>query len=387
MKNIAFIPVREGSKSIRLKNIKILNNFPLIYWALNALQNSKSINEIIVASDSEIINRTVEGFSFDKVKIYKRKPENAQDDSSTESVMLEYINSQKLNDEDNFMLVQATNPFLETVHIDEALMAYTKSNFDSLLSCVKIKRFFWKDNNPINYNYFSRPRRQDFEGLLLENGSFYINKIKNIKKIKNRLCGNIYCYEMPEYSGWEIDEDDDWIIVEQIIKKYKSSKFDYSKKIKLFITDVDGVLTDLGMYYSSDGNEFKKFNTRDGVGLELLRNCGIKTAIITSENTKIVENRAKKLKIDYFYQGVNNKLEVAIELCKKENISMQNIAFIGDDINDIELLKYVGLAACPSNAIEKLKRLHNIITLYNKGGDGVVREFIESIMKPIQKWQ
>jgi len=152
--------------------------------------------------------------------------------------------------------------------------------------------------------------------------------------------------------------------------------------IKLFLTDVDGVLTDAGMYYTESGDEFKKFNTHDGMAFTLLRERGIKTGLITSEQTRIVENRAKKLKVDYLYQGVKNedKLEAAKEICVKEGITLSEVAYIGDDINCIPLLKAVGVAACPANAVDKVKKTPGIIQLKTKGGDGVVREFVENIL-------
>jgi N-acylneuraminate cytidylyltransferase len=157
------------------------------------------------------------------------------------------------------------------------------------------------------------------------------------------------------------------------------------KKIRLFISDVDGVMTDSGMYYTNSGDEFKKFNTRDGMGFELLKNNNIYTAIITSESTMIVENRAKKLKVDFLFQGqkFNGKFNAAIKLCNELNISLKEVAYIGDDINCIELLKNVGLAACPSDAHFKVKSIPEILVLNTKGGEGVVREFVEIILADI----
>ncbi|WP_304333375.1 HAD family hydrolase [Brachyspira innocens] len=147
--------------------------------------------------------------------------------------------------------------------------------------------------------------------------------------------------------------------------------------IKLFGCDVDGTLTDAGMYYTENGDELKKFNTRDGMGMKLLRESGIITLIITSENTKIVENRAKKLKVDYLYQGVQNKLEIIEELLKKLNIDKSEFAYIGDDINDKEILEFAGLKACPNDAMEIIKNIDNILIMSKKGGEGTVREFID----------
>jgi len=150
--------------------------------------------------------------------------------------------------------------------------------------------------------------------------------------------------------------------------------------IKLFAMDVDGVLTDAGMYYSSDGVELKKFSTYDGMAISLLRKMGIKTAIITSENTKIVEDRAKKMKVDYVFQGVEDKLSVARDLCKVENISLDDMSYIGDDINDLELLQEVKHKACPKNAMRNIKSIKNIVRLETDGGFGAVREFVEVLI-------
>lgn len=149
--------------------------------------------------------------------------------------------------------------------------------------------------------------------------------------------------------------------------------------IKLFISDVDGVLTDGSMYYSENGDELKRFNTYDGMAFQILRERGVKTALITSENTKIVLNRAKKLKIDFLHQGASgsNKLLIAKKICKDNNIDFSSVSYIGDDINCSELLSAVKLKACPANAVKSIKKIKDIILLRSCGGSGAVREFVE----------
>ena len=152
-----------------------------------------------------------------------------------------------------------------------------------------------------------------------------------------------------------------------------------NKKIKLFITDIDGVWTDGGMYYDNAGNEWKKFNTSDSAGVSFLKLRKIPLAIITGEETNIVRRRAQKLEIEYLFMGVKNKLEVAESLCEKLNISLEETAFIGDDLNDIQLIKKVGLSACPGNAPEYIKSLVDW-KLDKHGGEGVFREFVEKFL-------
>ncbi len=383
--NIAFIPLRCGSKSIPFKNIKEFCGKPLVYWNLKAIEESKSIDIVYVATDCKEVIETIEEFNFKKVSIYERDPQNARDISPTEDVMLEFLTKHKQDDNDLFLLVQATSPITQAHDFDNAISQLMDSKKDSLLTVVNEKRFFWnKNGTPMNYDYKNRPRRQDFEGFYLENGAFYINRVKNILKDKNRLSGKIDLYVMNDYTSIEIDEPLDWHIAESYMKEHVLKKENYNKKkIKLFLSDVDGTLTDAGMYYDIHGNELKKFNTHDGKGFELLRKAGIKTGIITSEKTKIVENRAKKLKVDYLYQGVEHggKLDTAKMICQKEGISLDEVAYIGDDINCKELLSQVGIAACPKNALIEIKEMSNIINLEKYGGKGAVREFINLLMK------
>ena len=364
-KTIAFIPVRGGSKSIPLKNIKLFCGKPLVYWNIKALQDCKSIDTVVIATDSKIIKETVLEFNFNKVKIFNRSIKNSSDASTTESVMIEYIsNSNEIQPNDTFVLVQATSPLTRSEDFSNAIEYYKINDYDSIITGVKSYRFIWNSNGtPKNYDYHNRPRRQDFSGEFMENGAFYLNKVSSILKHNNRISGRIGLFEMPSYTNYELDEPDDWIIMENLMFKHIINKSFSKKDIKLFISDVDGVMTDAGMYYTEKGDEIKKFNTHDGMAFQILRDSGIKTAIITSENTKIVKNRADKLKVDFLYQGKQNegKLGAAKQICKEMGISLCEVAYIGDDVNCFELLSNVGVKACPSNARSKIKQIPGII--------------------------
>lgn len=149
---------------------------------------------------------------------------------------------------------------------------------------------------------------------------------------------------------------------------------------KLILTDIDGVWTDGGMYYDQTGNEWKKFHTYDSAGVLLAHRFNIPVGIITGEETEIVKRRAEKLKVDYLYQGVSDKLLVADGLCQDLGISLQETAYIGDDINDIKLLQRVGFAGVPAGAPQYIRDLATV-HLDKKGGEGVFREFVEKIVK------
>ena len=386
--NVAFIPVRGGSKSIPLKNIKKINGKPLVFWTIRAACLCKSIDKVFVSTDSEVISTTVTAFKtgndedlFSKVVVISRSKESATDTASTEFAMLEFASQYEF---DNIVLIQATSPLLQSTDLDNGFIAYSELGVDSVLSVVPQKRFHWSIDEkgyafPTNYDVYHRPRRQEFSEYYVENGAFYICSREDLIKSKNRVSGNIKVVKMNEDSFFEIDEPSDWTIIEALMRKNNISYFDVPE-IKLLLTDCDGCLTDGGMYYSEFGDELKKFNTRDGMGFSLLHKEGIKTGLVTSENVKLNKRRADKLKLDYAEFGCTNKLKRVIEICDSEHIEMKNVCYIGDDINDIDLLRAVGFSCCPSDATEDVKGVVDYIATA-RGGAGVLREITDIILK------
>lgn len=185
------------------------------------LSEVSEIDRIVVATDCSRIVDCVKSLNIDRVEVYRRSSDNAQDHSSTESVILEYIEADKsIENQDTFMLVQATSVFTTSADIMNGLKAIRDIKVDSVLSCIESKQFFWTaDGEAINYDYKSRPRRQDFDGQLIENGAFYINKVESIKEAQNRLSGNIRPVIMPAYTSIELDEPNDWIMAEAVMEK------------------------------------------------------------------------------------------------------------------------------------------------------------------------
>lgn len=380
--NVAFIPVRGGSKSIPLKNIKKMNGHPLVYWTLVAAVNCPYIDRVYVATDSNRIKESIEQYELNKVEVIGRSEESALDTASTEFAMLEFVHN---FDFDNIVLIQATSPLLVAEDLNSGFELFNEPGTDSVLSAVKQKRFNWQtDKNgyaqAMNYDVFARPRRQDFNGYYVENGAFYITSRQALIETKNRISGNIKIAEMPEDTFYEIDELNDWFMIENLMKKRRSKEADLNiPEIKMFLTDSDGCLTDGGMYYTESGDEIKKFNAKDGMGFQRLREQGILTGIITGEARELIKRRSEKLKLDILEMGIADKLSVAKKLCKKYNISMQNVAYVGDDVNDIEMIRAVGFGCSVNNAIEEVKKNAVYITKVN-GGDGAIREVIDLIL-------
>lgn len=387
--NVAFIPVRGGSKSIPLKNIKPISGKPLVYWTVKAACSCKYIDKVYVATDSDKIRETVESFRngveaelFSKATVIERSAESASDTASTEFAMLEFASNYKF---DNIVLIQATSPLLVSNDLDRGFEVFNEEGTDSVLSVVRQKRFHWdNDENgyayPTNYDVFNRPRRQKFDGYLVENGAFYISSKADLIKSQNRVSGNIKAVEMNEDTFFEIDEPSDWVIIEALMKKNGIVAPKQIPEIKMFLTDCDGCLTDGGMYYSEKGDELKKFNTRDGMGFALLRQNGIITGIVTSESVDLNRRRAEKLKLNILEVGCKDKLSAIKSICDDWRIALENVCYIGDDINDIEAVKAVGYGCCPADAMPEVKKVAKYVTKAN-GGEGVIREIVEQIME------
>ncbi len=380
--NAAFIPVRGGSKSIPLKNIREIAGKPLVYWTAKAANDCPRIDKVYIATDSDKIRDAVTEFCLNKVTVIGRSADNATDTASTEAAMLEFAAEYAF---DNIILIQATSPLLTSEDLTGGLEEFDKPETDSVLSAVRQKRFQWavEDNGfakPVNYDVFHRPRRQEFDGYLVENGAFYITGRSALLKSKNRVSGNIRVYEMDESTYYEIDEPGDWLIIEKQLEDRQKKKQISIPKIKMFLTDCDGCLTDGGMYYAESGDELKRFNTLDGMAFKLLREKGIVTGIITGENRELNRRRAKKLKIDILEEGVSDKLSVVKSLCAERGIELRNVAYIGDDINDMEVIRAVGFGCSVPNGEDEVKAAAAYVTR-KTGGAGVVREVVDLILK------
>lgn len=224
--NVAFIPVRGGSKSIPLKNIKSIAGKPLVYWTVKAADDCEYIDKVYVSTDSDIIKKTVEGFGMKKAVVVGRSEETASDTASTESAMLEFAAQYSF---DNIFLIQATSPLLDARDLAEGYKLFCEECVDSVFSAVKQKRFHWEIQEdgfayPMNYDIFHRPRRQEFEGYYVENGAFFITARQMLLQSRNRISGRIKLYEMDEASYFEIDEPSDWAVIEALLKRKQDQK-------------------------------------------------------------------------------------------------------------------------------------------------------------------
>lgn len=386
MKKTSIIPLRKGSKGILGKNKKKMLGRPLFCWVLTEAIFS-DLDEVCVFTDDEEILAFIEKEYYwtSKVKGILRDAENANDTASTESAMLEF--ALKVDyDFEILCLLQATSPMTLAVDINKCLEKITNESFDSSLSVVKTHRFVWnKDGTPQNYDIFKRPRRQDFEGLLIENGAVYASTKEAFKSSHNRLSGAIGLVEMPQETLTEIDSVSDWLILEQLLaERQKSHKS--QQRIDYLVLDVDGVFTDGGVYYNAEGEMAKKFDMRDGMGLEILRENNVEVVVLTSENSALVAQRMKKLKIENTFLGVKDKYSFLKHFLQEKSSSFGAVAYLGDDVNDLANICSSGWSFAPENAMGVVKN-HADIVLTNASAQGAIREACEIIMKYNKRYE
>lgn len=387
---ISIIPARGGSKGIPHKNITFLSGIPLIAYTIEASLQSRFIQRTIVSTEDARIAEVSISYG---AEVIERPPSLAEDTTPTEPVIrnvLDVLAEKENYIPKNIMLLQPTSPLRTVEDIDRAYEQYLSESADSLLSVCRSHNFLWcKENNrgiPVNYDYRNRPRRQEMEQYR-ENGAIYIFNRQLFLDNNNRLGGKISLYEMEEDRSIEIDTPFDMLLAEHLLNKDTRIRRITAnpelqgiiKNIKLLVMDADGVLTDGGMYYGEQGEVMKIFNTRDGMGLERLQKTGIRAAIITKENSKIVLERAKKLKIKDVFIGVEDKLSEVRNLAAKYNIELADVCYIGDDINDIEVLKKIGLPVAVADAVDDVKAHARYITRAY-GGKGAVREVCDLII-------
>ncbi len=381
MKKVAVIPLRAGSKGIPMKNRKRILGRPLFTWVLCEAIFS-NLDEIYVYTDDQWISDfiTQEYTWSSKVKILERPVSTATDTASTELAMQEFV-KQIDHNYDMLCLLQATSPLTKRYDINQCLSLVESGEYDSTLSVVETKRFIWSQRGEsLNYDYTHRPRRQDFDGMFVENGAVYTTTKKQFEESGIRIGGKIGIVPMREETLTEIDEPVDFTIIENLIQTELQHMKGSGLKVKTLFLDVDGIFTPAQVAYSQDGEFSKTFNMQDGMGLQLIREAGVEVVVITSEKSHIVKERMDKLGIKHLYMGVKDKFSRMEAILSELDCTRSEVAYMGDDINDLSCLASVGWGITPQNGVSEVKSVVDMITSA-QGGHGAIREAVEFIMK------
>ncbi|XP_039521989.1 N-acylneuraminate cytidylyltransferase B [Pimephales promelas] len=381
----ALILARGGSKGIPLKNIKNLAGVPLIGWVLRAALDSGVVDSVWVSTDHDEIERVAKVWG---AKVHRRSPEVSNDYSSSLETIQEFI---RLRPEVDIVChIQATSPCLHPHHIREALQMITGQGYDYVFSVVRRHQFRWEEvdkkvgKNPTspNIDVAHRPRRQDWPGELYENGSFYFYKRKDLENGLTQL-GKIAYYEMlPEHSV-DIDVDIDWPVAEQRVLRFGYFGREEKAAVRLFLCKVSGCLTSSQIYTSVSGEDLVAINARDVAGVQMLKREDIEVILISSVNELLSRALLEKVsqRVGCVLGIVDQQKGLDVKrLMEKRKLRWDEVAFMGSEAEDVEILSQVGLNAVPCDA-PVADLIAAKYTCQRPAGHGAVREFAEYILK------
>ncbi|XP_051920313.1 N-acylneuraminate cytidylyltransferase A [Hippocampus zosterae] len=380
----ALVLARGGSKGIPLKNIKMLAGVPLIGWVIRAAVDSELFDSVWVSTDHDKIEEVALAWG---AQVHRRSPEVSRDSSSSLETMQEFI---RLNPHVDIVChIQATSPCLHPFHLKEALELITLHDYDSVFSVVRRHQFRWKEvkkgsrelTKAFNLDPSNRPRRQDWDGELCENGSFYINTRELIAQ-GHPQSGKVSYYEMlPEYSV-DIDVDIDWPVAEQRVLRYGYFGRGTLEMVRLMFCKVSGCLTDGKIYLSAGGDEMMSINSRDTTAIRMLQKEDVEVVLLTSSEDPVEQTLADKLAKRTGCQVMRVGAEPIDDLAsalESKKFVWKDVAYMGNDAPDVDCLNLAGLSAVPADAptvaINACK-----YTCRRVGGNGVVREFAEHIL-------
>lgn len=371
---ISVIPARGGSKGIKNKNLREVNGIPLIARTIIIAKQSKYINQVYVSSDSDQILQVAERYG---ALTHKRSIAAASDNASTEDALIDFIGSLPEIPKE-LIYLQTTSCFTKSTELDQAIeIFFEDTKIDMLFSARKFHSFVWRSNSDtsafsgVNHdNELPRKRRQalDVEEVL-EDGGFYALRTRQLLKTKNRYAG--VC--MPFISSLpiipEIDDVEDLELSRFLANYFDKSEIKFN--LDTLFCDFDGVLTDDHVYVDTDGKETVRCTRADGMGCQLLSKLNVDVIILSSEENSVVSKRAGKMKIKCF-QNVKNKKQFITDYVSRNKLDLNSVGFIGNDLNDLEALKTVGVPMITKDAAIELKA-EGFRVLNVNGGDGALR--------------
>ena len=386
MSTFCIIPARGGSKSIPKKNIIDFCGKPLIAWSIEQALASNFIEGVYVSTDDPEIGTISKKIG---AEVIWRPPELASDFSSSEEALLHAVTEiEKSRRFDAVVFLQATSPIRDKDDIDKAMEMFISENADSLFSSALLENFnAWEmingDWKSLTYDYKNRRRRQDRKPVFLENGSIYIFKPKILKLNNNRLGGKIVSYQMPLWKSYEIDTMEDLELCAFYFKKHLLPNLQQKEGLKkiiggaidLIVYDFDGVMTDDKVLVLQDGTEGVIVNRGDGWGVNIIRGLGIPQLIMSTETNPVIKMRAKKLGIDVV-DSCHLKKACLVDYCLKRGFDVKNVLYVGNDVNDLEVMGVVGIPIAPADAHPEVQARSKMV-LKKGGGEGVIRELAD----------
>lgn len=387
MSTLAVILARRGSKGMLDHSIMPFCGNPLIAWSILQARGSERIDEVWVSSESAEILAVATSYG---AKPLMRPKALAMDTGGAEVALMHVVESWQARNEaplERIVYLQATSPLRHADDIDKAVVTFERENADSLFSASLIKGGrIWGNKNgkyrSVSYDHRNRASCEGGQPMMLENGSIYIFKPEVLARERNRLGGKIAAHMMENWQSYGIDDLKDVKLVSWHFEHHRLGDHPLNRSltaadIDLVVYDFDGVMTDNTVLINQHGEEQVRVNRSDGLGVEAIRSMGLEQLVLSTEAHPVVSARAAKLKMAA-NQNCSNKASWLKSHCVARGIALDRVLYIGNDLNDIEVMRLVGWPVCPADAHTQIKSLARIV-LTRRGGDGIVQELAERL--------
>ncbi|MDN5593807.1 MAG: acylneuraminate cytidylyltransferase [Brevibacterium sp.] len=380
---VAIIPARGGSKGIPLKNLQKVAGVSLLARAINAAKSTPSIDRVVVSTDHD-------GIAAEAIRAgaeVSHRPADIAGDSATSESALIYTLANLGEEFDTTVFMQCTSPFIDSASIDNAVAAVRDGEADVVFSAVEDHSFLWRLDDgesavAVGHEASFRPRRQDRAKHYNETGAFYVMRTDGLLENEHRFFGRVTIEEVPPEHAREIDDMSDLSLVRAIASTQETAQV---IDVDGLVTDFDGVHTDDGAYVDEDGNEQVRVHRGDGMGVSRLVKSGLPVMILSKERNPVVTRRAEKLHVDVT-QGIDNKAQVLTSWIEEQGLDAARVAYVGNDINDLEAFDVVGWPIAVADAHPKVLAAARVV-LDRPGGKGAVREVCDLIPVPDQATQ
>jgi len=379
---IAIIPARGGSKGVPGKNVADVGGVPLVGRAVHACRRA-GIELVVVSTDSDRI--AAAGRDAGAV-IIERPDELATDEATSESTLLHALDALEADGVEPGVLafVQCTSPFIDPEALRAAVEVVRDGEADCAFSATETHEFLWRVRGDgsaggVNHDPSVRPRRQDREAHWRETGAFYTMDVAGFRAAGHRFFGRVRIVPVAAADAIEIDSLEELELARSLVRFRPPPTVPALGDVQLLVTDFDGVHTDDRVSVDETGREQVTVSRRDGHGVSELRRAGIPVIILSKERNPVVARRAEKLQVEFLH-GIDDKLPALQEWVDRLGIDAEHVAYLGNDINDVECMRWVGVACAPADAHPSALDVAAIVT-EAPGGHGAVREVADRILR------
>lgn len=384
---VAVIPARGGSKGVPRKNVRRVGGIPLIGRAIAAARAAGRIDRVLVSTDDPEIAATAAEWG---AEVIDRPAELSGDTASSEAALLHALDTLQGRGIDVAVLafLQATSPFIDPRDLDTAVALVQNRAHDSVFSACETYGFLWAPGadgtaSGVNHDAAHRPRRQDRDPHFLETGAFYVMDAAGFRTARHRFFGRIGLVEVAERTAIEIDTEEQLALAQATASLIDGTPLGASPDgrgidVDAVVTDFDGVHTDDRVQVDAAGSEHVRVSRADGMGVALLRRAGIPVLILSSETNPVVTARAEKLRVEV-QQGVGQKAPALRAWAEARGIPLSRIAYIGNDVNDLDCLEIVGWPVAVPDA-HPLVLAAARTTVERPGGSGAVRDLADRVL-------